>query len=74
MVLAQKWKYRSTGQHQNLKINPATYGQIIYDKGAKNGEKTLSSIHGTKKIGQLHEKNEIRTFSNTIHKNKFKMD
>ena len=38
-----------------------------------NGEKTLSSIHGTEKIGQLHEK-EIRTFSNMIHKNKFKMD
>jgi len=39
-----------------------------------NGEKTLSSIHGTEKIGQLQEKKEIRTFSNMIHKNKFKMD
>ena len=36
-----------------------------------NGEETLSSIHGTEKIGQILEKNEIRTFSNTIHKHKF---
>ena len=39
-----------------------------------NGEKTVSSISGAGKTGQLHVKNEIRTFSNTIHKNKLKMD
>ena len=45
-------------------------------KGARlyNGEKTGSSISGDGKTGQLHVKNEIRTFSNTIHKNKLKMD
>ena len=40
-----------------------------------NGEKTVSSINGARKTGQLHVKrNEIRTPSNTIHKNKVKMN
>ena len=39
------------------------------------GEKTVSSISGAEKTGQLHvKKNEIKTFFNTIHKNKLKMD
>ena len=39
-----------------------------------NGEKTVSSISGAGKTGQLHVKNEIRTLPNTIQKNKLKMD
>ena len=39
-----------------------------------NGEKTVASIRGAGKTGQLHGKNEIRTLPNTIHKNKLKMD
>ena len=40
-----------------------------------NGEKTVSSISGAGKTGQLHvKKNEIRTFFNTIHKNKLKIN
>ena len=35
-----------------------------------NGEKTISLTSGTGKTGQLLVKNETRTFSNTIHKNK----
>ena len=38
-----------------------------------NGEKTVSSVSGAGKTGQLHVKNEIRTLPNTIHKNKLKM-
>ena len=38
------------------------------------GEKTVSSISGAGKNGQLHVKNEIRTYSNTMHKNNVKMD
>ena len=40
------------------KINPYTYGQLIYDKGERiyNGEKIVSSISGTGKTGQLHVK------------------
>ena len=39
-----------------------------------NGEKTISLISGAEKTGQPLVKNETRTLSNTIHKNKFKMD
>ena len=35
-----------------------------------NGEKAISSISGAGETGQLH----FRTFSNTVHKNKLKMD
>ena len=38
-----------------------------------NGEKTVSSINGAGKTGQLHVK-EIRTLRNITHKNKLKMD
>ena len=39
-----------------------------------NGEKTVSSVSGAGKAGRLHVKNESRTFSNTIYKNKLEMD
>ena len=38
-----------------------------------NGKMIASSVSGAQKIGQLNVKNEIRTFCNTIHKNKLKM-
>ena len=39
-----------------------------------NGEKTISLTSGAGKTGQPLLKNETRTLSNTIHKNKLKMD
>ena len=39
-----------------------------------NGEKIVSSINGAWLTGQLHIKNEIKIFFNTIHINKCKMD
>ena len=39
-----------------------------------NAEKILSSTTGAGKTGQLHVKEWTRTLSNTIHKNKLKMD
>ena len=39
------------------------------------GEETISLTSGAGKTGQPHiKKNETRTLSNTIHKNKLKMD
>ena len=37
-----------------------------------NGEKTVSSVNGAGRTEQLHEKNEIKTLSNTIHTHKKK--
>ena len=39
-----------------------------------NGEKTISLTSGAGKSGQPLVKDETRTLSNTIHKNKLKMD
>ena len=50
-------------------------GILFLTKEARvyNGAKTSSSINGTGKTGQLHVK-ETRALSNTIHKNKLKMN
>jgi len=42
----------------------------------KKEEKTVPSINGARKTGQLHvkKKNEIRKFFKTIHKNKLNID
>ena len=43
----------------------------LWQRGQSNGEKTVSSINGTGEMGiPICKKNEIRTLSNTIHKNK----
>ena len=41
---------------ESREINPHTYGQLTYDKGARiyNGEKTVSSASGAGKAGQPH--------------------
>ena len=39
-----------------------------------NGEKTISLTSGAGKTGRPLVKNETRTLSNTIHRNKLKMD
>ena len=54
MVLAQKQKYRSVEQDRKPRDKP-TY---LWSKEARicNGEKTVSSISGAGKTGQLHVK------------------
>ena len=36
MVLAQRQKHRSVEQNRKPRINPCTYGRLIFDKGGKN--------------------------------------
>ena len=56
MVLAQKQKYRSMEQDRKPR-GKATHLWSTNDKGRiYNGEKTVSSISGAGKTGQLHVK------------------
>ena len=42
---------------ESPETNPHTYGQLIYKEArVYNGEKTVSSISGAGKTGQLHVK------------------
>ena len=60
MAMEQKQTYRSIEHDRKAKINPDAYGQLIYDKectvetGIYNGAKTVSSISGARKTGELH--------------------
>ena len=59
MVLAQKRHINKWNGIENPEINLYIYGQVIYDKGAKNiqkGERTVSSINGAGKTGQPQAK------------------
>ena len=64
MVLAQKWTARSAGSIERREMNPYIFAQsVIKEARICNGEKTVSSISGAGKTGQLQQKKEIRTFS-----------
>ena len=68
MALAQKQTYRSI---KSPKMNPHLHGQLIYDKGGKikHWGKTLFSINGAGKTGQLHaEESNWATFSHNVQK------
>ena len=50
----QKQKYRPMEQDTKSKINPHTYGYLIFDKGCK----IVSSVSGPANTGQLYLKEE----------------
>jgi len=53
MVLEQKQKYRSMEQDRKSRDRPT---HLIYNKGGRNKQWTVSSISGAGKTGQLHVK------------------
>ena len=67
-VLVQKQKYGPMKQYRRPREKPTKEARL------SNGEKTASSISGAGKAGQLHVKEWNLNTSNTINKNKFKMD
>ena len=58
MVLAQKQTHRPMEQNRDSEMDPRLFGQLIFDKAGKtySGKKTVSSINGAGKIGQLYAK------------------
>ena len=67
--MAQNKKYRSTERDRNSMKNSHTYGQLIHYKSGKNLQCRKDSL-----FNKWCCKNCIRTFSDTIQKNKLKMD
>ena len=61
IIIKTSW-YWHKNTEQSPKINPCIYGQLTYDKGAKNiqcGKDSLFNkfkINSVGKIGQLHAK------------------
>ena len=60
--------------NRELRNKPTSYGQLVVDKGGKNGVKTVSSMNVVGKTGPMHAKNETAPLSQTPYKNKLKMD
>ena len=58
MALAQNRNIDQGNKIQGPDIKPHTYSQLIYERVARiyNGEKTVPSISGAGKTGQLHVK------------------
>ena len=77
MVLAQKQTPNSTEQDRNLRNTPTCLWQInLWQRRQESTVKKIQSLQYVVlgKLDSYIEKNEIRTFSNTIYKNKVKMN
>ena len=62
---------------ESPEINPSLYGQLIFDKGGRNIKWSKNSLLHQMVLGDLDsymQKNESRSPTYTIHKNKFKVD
>lgn len=70
-------KHRYTAQWNRLGIPEInTYVWLINLKEPRiyNGERTISSLNGARKTGQINKYKDIRWLSDTAHKNWLKMN
>ena len=74
MFLAQEKGQKSMTQTRKPRNKPIHLQSRTEEARIYRKEKTLSSVSGAGKTEQLHVKNKVRIFSNTIYKNKFKMN
>ena len=62
---------------RNISINLSLYGQLIFDKGGRSIKWSKNSLFNKWVLGELDsymQKNENRSPTYSIHKNKFKVD
>ena len=74
MFLTQEKAQKSMIQNRKPRNKPIHLQSRTEEARIYREEKILSSISGAGKTEQLHIKNQVRIFSNTIYKNKFKMN
>ena len=58
---------------ESSEINPSLHGQLIFEKGGRSIKWSKNSLFNKEAMDSYVQKNETRSPTYAIHKNKFKM-